>query len=282
MLPFVKLQGAGNDYIALDGRNQNYDWNQLSVDMSKPAFGIGSDGIVVVFDSDSADIRMRIYNPDGSEAEISGNGIRLFTKFVIDSKIINPEKKILKIETGDGIKTVYPKLENDKVISSRVEMGIPNFIPSKIPINVPKLNDDDAPKFSVSILDRELDFTCLSVGNPHAVIIIDEKVEEFPLVEIGTIVEKHEYFPNRINFEVVNIISRNKIRARIFERGAGETLSSGTGSTASASAARYNGLVDDDVEVILDGGNLNISWDSNDMAMLEGPSEEVFSGIWPH
>ena len=110
-------------------------------------------------------------------------------------------------------------------------MGIPNFIPSKIPINVPKLNDDDAPKFSVSILDRELDFTCLSVGNPHAVIIIDEKVEEFPLVEIGTIVEKHEYFPNRINFEVINIISRNKIRARIFERGAGETLSSGTGST---------------------------------------------------
>ena len=282
MLPFVKLQGAGNDYIALDGRNQNYDWNQLSVDMSKPAFGIGSDGIVVVFDSDSADIRMRIYNPDGSEAEISGNGIRLFTKFVIDSKIINPEKKILKIETGDGIKTVYPKLENDKVISSRVEMGIPNFIPSKIPIDVPKLNDNAAPKFSVSILDRKLDFTCLSVGNPHAVIIIDEKVEEFPLVEIGTIVEKHEYFPNRINFEVVNIISRNKIRARIFERGAGETLSSGTGSTASASAARYNGLVDDDVEVILDGGNLNISWDGNDMAMLEGPSEEVFSGIWPH
>ena len=282
MIPFVKLQGAGNDYIALDGRNQNYDWNQLSVDMSKPAFGIGSDGIVVVFDSDSADIRMRIYNPDGSEAEISGNGIRLFTKFVIDSKIINPEKKILKIETGDGIKTVYPKLENDKVISSRVEMGIPNFIPSKIPINVPKLNDDDAPKFSVSILYRKLDFTCLSVGNPHAVIIIDEKVEDFPLVEIGTIVEKHEYFPNRINFEVVNIISRNKIRARIFERGAGETLSSGTGSTASASAARYNGLVDDDVEVILDGGNLNISWDGNDMAMLEGPSEEVFSGIWPH
>lgn len=281
MLPFVKLQGAGNDYIAIDGREANYDWNQLSLDMSKPAFGVGSDGIVVVFESDKADIRMRIYNPDGSEAEISGNGIRLFTKFVIDQGIISSDKDILKIETGDGIKTVYPELENGKVVSSKVEMGIPNFIASKIPISVPQLTDSDMPKFQMDILGYKLDITCLSVGNPHAVCIMDQNVEDFPLVEVGTIVEKHEYFPNRINFEIVNVISRSKIRARIFERGAGETLSSGTGSTASASASRYNGLVDDSVEVVLDGGNLNISWDQNDMAMLEGPSEEVFSGIWP-
>ncbi|MBA46642.1 MAG: diaminopimelate epimerase [Dehalococcoidia bacterium] len=281
MLPFVKLQGAGNDYIAIDGREANYDWNQLSLDMSKPAFGVGSDGIVVVFESDKADIRMRIYNPDGSEAEISGNGIRLFTKFVIDQGIISSDKDILKIETGDGIKTVYPELENGKVVSSKVEMGIPNFIASKIPISVPQLTDSDMPKFQMDILGHKLDITCLSVGNPHAVCIMDQNVEDFPLVEVGTIVEKHEYFPNRINFEIVNVISRSKIRARIFERGAGETLSSGTGSTASASASRYNGLVDDSVEVVLDGGNLNISWDQNDMAMLEGPSEEVFSGIWP-
>tara|TARA_B100000401_G_C52133471_1_gene406097 strand:- start:171 stop:506 length:336 start_codon:yes stop_codon:yes gene_type:complete len=110
---------------------------------------------------------------------------------------------------------------------------------------------------------------------------MDQNVDDFPLVEVGTLVEKHEYFPNRINFEIVNIISRDKIRARIFERGAGETLSSGTGSTASASASRYNGFVDDHVEVVLDGGNLDISWDKNNMAMLEGPSEEVYSGIWP-
>ena len=161
-------------------------------------------------------------------------------------------------------------------------MGVPNFVASKIPVSVPSISDNDSPKFPLEILGKKLDITCLSIGNPHAVIIIDENVDDFPLVEIGTIVEKHEYFPNRINFEIVNILSRNKIRARIFERGAGETLSSGTGSTASASAARYNGLVDDNVEVILDGGSLNISWDKNDMAMLEGPSEEVFSGIWPH
>ena len=280
MLPFVKLQGAGNDYIAIDGRNKNYDWNQLSIDMSKPAFGVGSDGIVVVFESDKSDIRMRIYNPDGSEAEISGNGIRLFTKFVIDEKIIIPTKNHIKIETGDGIKTVYPKIDEGKVISSIVEMGVPNFIPSKIPINVPSMKDSDSPKFSLKVLDYNLELTCLSIGNPHAVCIIDENVNDFPLVEVGTIVEKHNYFPNRINFEIVNIISRDRIRARIFERGAGETLSSGTGSTASASASRYNGFVDDKVEVILDGGKLNISWNKENIAMLEGPSVEVFKGIW--
>tara|TARA_B110001454_G_scaffold21872_1_gene21240 strand:+ start:260 stop:1108 length:849 start_codon:yes stop_codon:yes gene_type:complete len=280
MLPFVKLQGAGNDYIAIDGRNKNYDWNQLSIDMSKPAFGVGSDGIVVVFESDKSDIRMRIYNPDGSEAEISGNGIRLFTKFVIDEKIIIPTKNHIKIETGDGIKTVYPKIDEGKVISSIVEMGVPNFIPSKIPINVPSMKDSDSPKFSLKVLDYNLELTCLSIGNPHAVCIIDENIDDFPLIEVGTIVEKHNYFPNRINFEIVNIISRDRIRARIFERGAGETLSSGTGSTASASASRYNGFVDDKVEVILDGGNLNISWNKENMAMLEGPSVEVFKGIW--
>tara|TARA_B110000438_G_scaffold267328_1_gene282082 strand:- start:4226 stop:5074 length:849 start_codon:yes stop_codon:yes gene_type:complete len=280
MLPFVKLQGAGNDYIAIDGRNKNYDWNQLSIDMSKPAFGVGSDGIVVVFESDKSDIRMRIYNPDGSEAEISGNGIRLFTKFVIDEKIIIPTKNHIKIETGDGIKTVYPKIDAGKVISSRVEMGVPNFIPSKIPINVPSMKDSDSPKFSLKVLDYNLELTCLSIGNPHAVCIIDENVNDFPLVEVGTIVEKHNYFPNRINFEIVNILSRDRIRARIFERGAGETLSSGTGSTASASASRYNGFVDDKVEVILDGGKLNISWNKENTAMLEGPSVEVFKGIW--
>ena len=280
MLPFVKLQGAGNDYIAIDGRNKNYDWNQLSIDMSKPAFGVGSDGIVVVFESDKSDIRMRIYNPDGSEAEISGNGIRLFTKFVIDEKIIIPTKNHIKIETGDGIKTVYPKIDEGKVISSIVEMGVPNFIPSKIPINVPSMKDSDSPKFSLKVLDYNLELTCLSIGNPHAVCIIDENVNDFPLVEVGTIVEKHNYFPNRINFEIVNILSRDRIRARIFERGAGETLSSGTGSTASASASRYNGFVDDKVEVILDGGKLNISWNKENIAMLEGPSVEVFKGIW--
>jgi len=281
MLPFMKLQGAGNDYIAIDGRGENYDWNKLSIAMSTPAFGIGSDGIVVVFDSNTADIRMRIYNPDGTEAEISGNGIRLFTKFVIDKKIFIPKNNLIKIETGDGIKTVYPSLENGKVVSSKVEMGVPNFIASKIPILVPDINDSDSPKFDMEILGHNLVITCLSIGNPHAVSILNSNVEEFPLVEVGKIVEKHEFFPNRINFEIVNVISRSKIRARIFERGAGETLSSGTGSTASASACRYNGLVDDKVEVILDGGNLDISWDEKEMAILEGPSVEVFQGVWP-
>tara|TARA_B100000029_G_scaffold261311_1_gene257621 strand:- start:574 stop:1014 length:441 start_codon:yes stop_codon:yes gene_type:complete len=128
---------------------------------------------------------------------------------------------------------------------------------------------------------RQLDVTCLAVGNPHAVAIMDEPVEKFPLVDIGPHVEHHELFPNRINFEIVNVIDRSKIRARIFERGAGETMSSGTGSTASASAARAHGLVDDEVDVIVDGGVLRISWNEAGEAFLEGPAVEVFTGVWP-
>ena len=135
--------------------------------------------------------------------------------------------------------------------------------------------------FPIQAGGRELKITCLAVGNPHAVVIMEEPVEEFPLLEIGPHVESHELFPNRVNFEIVNVIDRSHIRARIFERGAGETMSSGTGSTAAASAARAHSLVDDAVEVIVDGGVLKISWDESGEAFLEGPAVEVFTGVWP-
>jgi len=279
---FAKLHGAGNDYIAVDGRGIDRDWGALSKAMSLLAFGVGSDGIVLVQDSEVAQIRMRVYNPDGSEAEMSGNGIRLFSKFVIDRKIALPSDDGLTVETGGGVRTVWPTMEGDKMIAAKVAMGVPTFVPSEIPVDTSKTGDLDIIKsFPIQAGDRELKVTCLAVGNPHAVAVMDESVEDFPLVEVGPHVESHKLFPNRINFEIVNVISRSKIRARIFERGAGETLSSGTGSTASASAARAHGLVDDAVDVIVDGGVLRISWDEAGEAFLEGPAVEVFTGIWP-
>jgi diaminopimelate epimerase len=279
---FAKLHGAGNDYIAVDGRGIDRDWGALSKAMSLLAFGVGSDGIVLVQDSEVAQIRMRVYNPDGSEAEMSGNGIRLFSKFVIDRKIELPSDDGLTVETGGGVRTVWPTMEGDKMIAAKVAMGVPTFVPSEIPVDTSKTGDLDIIKsFPIQAGDRELKVTCLAVGNPHAVAVMDESVEDFPLVEVGPHVESHKLFPNRINFEIVNVISRSKIRARIFERGAGETLSSGTGSTASASAARAHGLVDDAVDVIVDGGVLRISWDEAGEAFLEGPAVEVFTGIWP-
>ena len=279
---FAKLHGAGNDYIAIDGRGVDRDWGALSKEMSLLAFGVGSDGIVLVQDSEVAQIRMRVYNPDGSEAEMSGNGIRLFSKFVIDRKIALPAEDGMTVETGGGVRTVWPTMEGDKMIAAKVAMGIPTFVPSEIPVDTMQTGDlDIIKKFPIQAGDRELEVTCLAVGNPHAVVVMEESVEDFPLVEVGPHVESHKLFPNRINFEIVNVISRSKIRARIFERGAGETMSSGTGSTASAAAARSHGLVDDAVDVVVDGGVLKISWDEKGEAFLEGPAVEVFTGVWP-
>jgi diaminopimelate epimerase len=278
---FAKLHGAGNDYIAIDGRGIDRDWGALSKEMSRLAFGIGSDGIVLVQNSDVAQIRMRVYNPDGSEAEMSGNGIRLFSKFIIDRKIALPESDGLTVETGGGLRTVWPTMDGDKMIAAKVAMGIPTFVPAEIPVDTAITGDLDIVKdYPIQAGGREIRVTCLAVGNPHAVAVMSDSVEDFPLVEVGPHVENHELFPNRINFEIVNVINRSKIRARIFERGAGETMSSGTGSTASASAARAHGLVDDRVDVIVDGGVLTISWDEAGEAFLEGPAVEVFTGVW--
>ena len=279
---FAKLHGAGNDYIAIDGRGIDREWGALSKEMSLLAFGVGSDGIVLVQDSEIAQIRMRVYNPDGSEAEMSGNGIRLFSKFVIDRKIALPAEDGMTVETGGGVRTVWPTMEGDKMIAAKVAMGVPTFVPSEIPVDTTQTGDlDIIKKFPIQAGERELEVTCLAVGNPHAVVVMEESVEDFPLVAVGPFVESHKLFPNRINFEIVNVISRSKIRARIFERGAGETMSSGTGSTASAAAARAHGLVDDVVDVIVDGGVLQISWDEKGEAFLEGPAVEVFTGVWP-
>jgi len=279
---FTKLHGAGNDYIAIDGRGIDRDWGTLSKAMSALAFGVGSDGIVLVQNSDIAQIRMRVYNPDGSEAEMSGNGIRLFSKFVVDRKFVLPEDNGLTVETGGGVRVVWPTMQDDKMVAAKVAMGEPTFIPAEIPVELAAIGDLEILKdFPIRAGGYDLKITCLAVGNPHAVVVMKDPVEDFPLTEVGPHVEHHELFPNRINFEIVNVINRSKIRARIFERGAGETMSSGTGSTAAASAARAHGLVDNTVDVIVDGGILRISWDETGQAYLEGPAVEVFSGVWP-
>ncbi len=280
-IDFAKLHGCGNDYIAIDGRNKLRDWGELALKMSRPAFGVGSDGIVLLLDSEVAQVKMRVFNPDGSEAEMSGNGIRLFAKFVIDRGFADVEDGKLTVETLGGVRTVWPKIKGGRVASAKVAMGQATFTASEVPADASYLTDkDEVIAEPIEIGGRSMELTCLGIGNPHAVAIMDDSVEEFPLLEIGPLVENHVMFPQRINFEIVNVLERGKIRARIFERGAGETLSSGTGSTASAFAARKLGLVDDAVDVIVDGGVLKVSWDEHDEAFLEGPAVEVFTGVW--
>ena len=282
MIEFAKLHGAGNDYIAIDGRGVSRDWGALSLEMSRLNFGVGGDGIVLVQDSDRAQIRMRVFNPDGSEAEMSGNGIRLFAKFVIDRKIALPGPQGLIVETGGGVRTVWPRTCGGKMDAARVAMGKPVFEPALIPVagNV-AAGRDRVIDHRIRAGGIELAVTCLSVGNPHAVAFLEEPVDQFPLDEVGPEVENHDDFPNRINFEIVNVLERSRIKARIFERGAGETLSSGTGSTAAAVASRLHGMVDNEVSVLVPGGELMVAWDGSGEAFLEGPAVEVFTGIWP-
>ena len=281
-LPFAKLQGAGNDYITIDGRGRERDWGALSVAMSRQRFGVGSDGIVVVQESQAAQVRMRVFNPDGSEAEMSGNGIRLFAKFVIDREIAVPGLDGLTIETGGGVRTVAPRMEAGRMVAARVSMGEPVFEPCAIPVDAEGMgNPERVFDYPLELPGRTLEITCLAVGNPHAVVFPDEPVGEFPLLEIGPLVENHPLFPNRINFEIANVVDRRLLKARIFERGAGETLSSGTGSTAVAVAARVHGFTDDAVDVTVPGGVLRLEWSGSGEVYLEGPTVEVFTGVWP-
>ena len=281
-LPFAKLQGAGNDYIAIDGRGFERDWGALSVAMSRQRFGVGSDGIVVVQESGNAQVRMRVFNPDGSEAEMSGNGIRLFAKFVLDREMAVPGPDGLTVETGGGVRTVVPRIEAGRMVAARVSMGEPVFDPAAIPVDAAGMgNPERVFDYPLEVGGRTLEITCLAVGNPHAVAFPDEPVAEFPLLEIGPLVENHPLFPNRVNFEIANVVDRRRLKARIFERGAGETLSSGTGSTAVAVAARAHGFTDDTVEVAVTGGVLRVEWSGTGEAYLDGPAVEVFSGMWP-
>ena len=281
-LPFAKLQGAGNDYIAVDGRGLERDWGALSLAMSRQRFGVGSDGIVVVQESRNAQVRMRVFNPDGSEAEMSGNGIRLFAKFVIDRQIAAPAPDGLTVETGGGVRTVVPRMEAGRMVAARVSMGEPVFEPSAIPVDAGRMgNPARVFDYPLEVSGRTLEITCLAVGNPHAVVFPDEPVDEFPLLEIGPLVENHPLFPNRINFEIANVVDRGRLKARIFERGAGETLSSGTGSTAVAVASRLHGFTDDTVDVMVPGGVLRLEWPGSGEVYLEGPAVEVFTGVWP-
>lgn len=284
-IDFTKLHGCGNDYIVVDARNIERQWSHLAQKMCQRGFdGVGSDGIALALRSDVADIRMRVINPDGSEAEMSGNGTRLLTKFVIDNGIVSPDGDSILVETLGGIREVHPNYDDQDgtVSSARVSMGSASFAAREVPVDTSLIGDIDeviAQPFEFG--GQLLETTCLSIGNPHAVAVIDSPVAEFPLVEIGSLVEPHRMFPQRINFEVVNVHDRNKIQARVFERGAGETLSSGTGSTASATAARRLGLVDEEVDVNLDGGTMHISFKESGQIYCDGPAEKVFDGVWP-
>lgn len=274
------MHGAGNDYIYISPANEykQYDWPELSVTMSDRHTGIGSDGIILALPSERADLKMRMFNADGSEGKMCGNGIRCLVSFAIDESIIEPDHSPVSVETQSGILTVYPNIEEGKMISAKVSMGSPELTAASIPVTINGL--DKISDYPLCIAGEEYKISCVSMGNPHAVAFLDTPVEDIPLERIGPIVENHDIFPEGVNFEIVNIIDRKHVKVRVWERGSGLTLACGTGACAVAVSAHLHKYIDDDVVVTLPGGDLLVRWPGSGNVVMEGPVDKVFEGEW--
>ena len=277
-MKFTKMQGCGNDYVYINCFEENVENpSELAIKMSNRNFGVGSDGLILVMPSDIADCRMRMFNSDGSESEMCGNGIRCVGKFVHDKNIV--KKDIITVETLAGIKALeFFKDENNMVLDVKVNMGQPIFTPKDIPV----ISDEEIVKnLKLRALDKEFTFTCVSMGNPHAITFVDD-VDNFDVNKYGSILESDPSFPRRANIEFVEVIDNNNLKMRVFERGSGETFACGTGTCATVVASFLNGKCNrENVNVKLLGGTLNISWDNKDNNVyMIGPARFVFEGDW--
>ena len=279
MIEFTKMEGLGNDYVYIDctkmTEQEIKNISHLAKNISDRHFGVGSDGIILICNSNVADFKMAMFNQDGSQAEMCGNGIRCVGKFVYDKKLT--QKENVTIETLAGIKELKLLIENDKVKLITVNMGKPILKLEDIPV---KLDDNEKNNLvTIKAIDREFNFTCVSMGNPHAVTIIDN-LDEFDINKYGSILENDKHFPKKSNIEFIEIINNNTIKMRVWERGAGETLACGTGACAVVVACTLNNYIqpNDEITVKLLGGNLNIKWD--DFVYMKGTATTVFEGSY--
>lgn len=275
-MKFTKMHGCGNDYVYVNGFEENIaDEAKAAIIVSDRHFGIGADGLIVIKPSDIADFEMVMYNADGSRGAMCGNGVRCVAKYVYDHKLT--DKTSISVASMGSIKYIDVDVENGKVVSAKVDMGSPVLEAKKIPV---LSENEKAVNEKITVDGKDYLMTCVSMGNPHAVVFTDIPVSEFPLEKIGPKFENNPVFPDRVNTEFVNITDRKNLNMRVWERGSGETLACGTGTCATVVAAILNGYADNDVTVHLIGGDLQISWSGNeaDSVFMTGPAETVFSG----
>ena len=281
---FTKMQGLGNDFIVIDCLKredcgmQNADFGILSKKLCDRRFGVGADQFLLLYPSDIADFRMRIFNADGSEVEMCGNGIRCLAKYIWDRNL--SDKNILHIETLSGI--IKPEKAGEMV---RVDMGEPILEPEKIPVKIPSLNPPlgkggrgGVVDYPLKIEDKEFKITCVSMGNPHSIIVVDD-ISDFPVPYYGPMIENHWLFPRKTNVEFIEVLNPAEIKMRVWERGSGETMACGTGASAAAVASNIKGLTGKSVTVHLIGGDLLIEWAADGHVYMTGPASEVFEGI---
>lgn len=273
---FTKMHGIGNDYIYINCFEERVeDPGALSVRMSRPHFGVGSDGLILICPSDVADFAMRMYNSDGSEGEMCGNGIRCLGRYVYERGLT--KKTSFTVMTGGGLKQLELKVSGCKVQSVRVDMGSPVLTPALIPTT---LTGEMVMGAALHVGSANYKVHCVSMGNPHCVVFVKDP-DTVDLPELGPLFEHHEAFPRRTNTEFVQVLSRSHLRMRVWERGAGETLACGTGACASLVAAVLTGQADRKVTMDLLGGSLELEWSPEDNHVYqEGPATFVFDGEW--
>jgi diaminopimelate epimerase len=273
-MKFTKMQGCGNDYVYVDCTKEQLDHiPETAIKISDRHFGVGSDGLILIKQSETADFMMDMYNNDGSRGKMCGNGIRCVAKYVYDNGLT--DKKHLTIETLSGIKELDLTVEDGKVTWVTVDMGAPITKASLIPVISEK---ELLIKEPIIIEDTQYEITCVSMGNPHAVVFVED-TDELKLETIGPSFEHHEMFPERVNTEFIQILDRGQIKMRVWERGSGETLACGTGACASVVACILNGYTDHEVTVSLLGGDLKIRYDEKqNTVFMTGPAVKVFDG----
>lgn len=278
-MKFAKMHGLGNDFIVVNGFEEHLDESilaKLSKWINNRNFGVGGDGLLLVLPSETADFCMRMMNPDGSEAEMCGNGIRCAAKFAYEHGVttVNP----VRVETLGGIKVIDLTIEDGEVTAARVDMGKPRLERNEIPMTGegagPVVNEP------LAISDGSINVTCVNMGNPHCITFVDD-AENYPVGIVGPQVERHKVFPARTNAEFIEVINRKEIRMRVWERGAAVTLACGTGACAATVASILNGKTERAIIVHLDGGDLEIEWIDGGSVMMTGPAVEVFNGEIP-
>lgn len=276
---FWKMHGTGNDFVLTESDDLGADWPELAKRVCDRHFGVGADGLIVAFPSERADRRMRIFNPDGSEAEMCGNGVRVFVKYLLDRGVVAAPEGVMTVDTMAGVLEARATRDSEgRVESVRVAMGAPRLQPGDLGARVEQAGPvRDLP---VTAAGEPLALTLVSMGNPHVVHFLDASPDDFDLHRIGPAVEHDPLFANRTNFEVVRLRDRTHMDMRVWERGAGETLACGTGACAAVVAARLQDRADEDVDVAVPGGTLRISWDGAGEVYLEGPAAFVFASRW--
>ena len=273
-MKFTKMEGCGNDYVYVNGFEEKIDNpNEVAIAVSDRHFGIGSDGLIIINPSEVADFKMCMYNADGSEGKMCGNGIRCVAKYVYDFNLT--DKDVITVETLSGIKTLKLNVENGKVKTVRVNMGAPILECDKVPV---KYDDEKMINKPVKVDGKTFNITCVSMGNPHAVTFIND-TDNLEIEKIGPKFENNEIFPDKVNTEFIQIIDKKTVKMRVWERGSGETFACGTGAWASVVASVLNRLTENKVTVKLLGGELEIEYNQDENTVyMTGPARVVFTG----